>query len=69
MENICNGSSGSLNGRTLRERKVANIAKAAAALDEFDRVFGFIEPLMKAHPEWLWRDAVAYLETHGGLPE
>jgi hypothetical protein len=55
-------------GLKTRERKQSNIDRANRALADFDRVWAFIGPLLQANPEWFWRDAVAHLESHGGIP-
>lgn len=54
--------------RLFRQRKQSHLEKMAESLKEFDRVWTFIGPLLKANPDWLWRDAIAHLETHGGIP-
>jgi len=55
-------------GLKARHRKVANIEAANRALADFDRAWRYIGPLLKANPDWLWRDAVTHLETTGGIP-
>jgi hypothetical protein len=51
-----------------RRRKQSHMEKMAESLKEFDRVWTFIGPLLKANPDWLWRDAITYLEANGGIP-
>lgn len=55
-------------GLKARYRKASNIDRANRALADFDRVWAFVGPLLKANPEWLWRDAVSHLEANGGIP-
>jgi hypothetical protein len=56
-------------GLKARKRKVANITRANQALAAFDDAWRHIGPLLKAHPDWVWRDAVTHLEATGGIPE
>jgi hypothetical protein len=55
-------------GLKARHRKESNIDRANRALADFDRVWAFVGPLLRANPEWKWRDAVAHLEANGGIP-
>jgi hypothetical protein len=52
----------------LQQRKKANIDTAIRQHERFNTAFSFVRPLMETNPGWLWRDAVDYLESHGGFP-
>jgi hypothetical protein len=52
-----------------RQRKVANLERANTGLARFDRAFGYVGPLLKDNPDWVWRDAVRHLEENGGIPD
>jgi hypothetical protein len=56
-------------GIALEQRKIANLEAAQREKARFDRHWAVIRPLLEANPGWLWRDAVAFLERSGGLPE
>jgi hypothetical protein len=56
-------------GITIERRKIANLEAAQREKARFDRHWAVIRPLLEANPDWLWRDAVAFLERSGGLPE
>jgi hypothetical protein len=56
-------------GIALERRKIANLEAAQREKARFDRHWAVIRPLLEANPGWLWRDAVAFLERSGGLPE
>jgi hypothetical protein len=52
----------------LEQRKAANYTAAGRELMRFRTAVSYVRPLLEAHSDWCWRDAVAYLESHGGLP-
>jgi hypothetical protein len=56
-------------GLTLLKRKEANLTAAHHARDDFVRVWSLVGPLLQANEGWVWRDAVNYLEEHGGIPD
>jgi hypothetical protein len=56
-------------GIALERRKIVNLEAAQREKARFDRHWAVIRPLLEANPDWLWRDAVAFLERSGGLPE
>jgi hypothetical protein len=56
-------------GIALEQRKMANLEAARREKARFDRHWAVIRPLLETNVGWLWRDAVAFLEQCGGLPE
>jgi hypothetical protein len=56
-------------GLALLKRKESNITAAIHARDDFVRVWSLIGPLLRENRGWMWRDAVRYLESHGGIPD
>ncbi|MEY9179686.1 hypothetical protein [Bradyrhizobium sp. USDA 313] len=52
----------------IEQQKADNIEAAKAEQALFARAAGYIKPLLRAHPTWVWRDAVEHLRLHGGLP-
>jgi hypothetical protein len=38
------------------------------ALNRLVLAWDVVRPLLDAHPNWVWRDAVKWLRDHGGLP-
>jgi hypothetical protein len=56
-------------GFALERREIVNLEAAQREKARFDRHWAIIRPLLETNPGWLWRDAVAFLEQSGGLPE
>jgi hypothetical protein len=54
-----------LHTRQVRE----NVEKVTAAEDRWLRKVALIEPVLRAHDGWVWRDAVDYLRERGALPD
>jgi hypothetical protein len=49
-------------------QKQDNIEAAAAELRLWNRAKRYVVPLLDAHPDWKWRNAVEHMRTNGGLP-
>jgi hypothetical protein len=54
--------------RQVSEQKDDNIERATAERNIWLRAAGYIEPLLGAHPDWTWKDAVEYMRDGDGLP-
>ena len=53
---------------TITQQKIDNINRARAEADRWKRACNIIQPLLRKHPDWKWKDAVDWLSKHGGLP-
>jgi hypothetical protein len=47
----------------------SNVEAATKALAQLRIAWKRVQPLLAANPGWKWRDAVKWMEGHGGVPE